>query len=847
MSLQAAFKRAMAQLQPLGLPPHTVLWVMPRVETLAAFRALWAQAHASQPSLGPIVQTVDRLSRPVAQGPWLSLQLDLAAQLRDATDLHEGLASEQLFALAQEILELAWRWALVRKYNSNLTEQAPSGLMAYQGSGFFAAREAEIVVRVAQIYESDLLALVQPFVWGGVGAAPQAVVWFDDGEQLPRFWLGLNCPGVPLVHLRLPEVQGGAVEPPPVSVHDNGASHTWEALASELAASQRVKLHSAADESAQAQQAAAQVMRFLQEDPQEQITIVVVDRLAARRLTALLAEHQVLVDDRTGWRLSTAAVAAWFDSLLQQYMQQGEQLQNMVAPITGELVPGFEPWAVPRMQAVGQWATAWLALFGKVGAANTLAQDEAGKRLLAGLELLISLHTDTLLSAEDFHAFWRHWSESQRFRPLDIDSPVRMVPLLSTRLLPIARCVVLGCAQSHFQLSPPGLLPPAVALELGLPGPAQARLQNLSALYELLAQPVPVHLMHCEQAEGRPQSLLPELIWLDLLLVRAQADRPPKAGHDLSGPWLMMDEPSHWQVNPREPQTLNLHPLPGGASVPEVVGVTALDDFAACPLRFGLKHALPWPTRPPRDTMNFYALRGQFLHRWLQLASEHMRSNSAVASNQRAWRECLQQQLDGHWAAQAAPVRAQLHSVRPSLQQLIPQLAGQLAARAGHGWNYLESEYAVQGELTLARAGKQLGLRGRIDRLEQKGSQFAIVDIKFKKSADLKKGLKTPLSLPQLPAYQALMQAPEAQLAFLAVHDNQVEWLEFPSPEDASTQGWGQALVDSLQIALDDFFDDGNTWPAKPGEACTYCDVRAACRPPEAVHIEEETEDTRDE
>jgi hypothetical protein len=72
-------------------------------------------------------------------------------------------------------------------------------------------------------------------------------------------------------------------------------------------------------------------------------------------------------------------------------------------------------------------------------------------------------------------------------------------------------------------------------------------------------------------------------------------------------------------------------------------------------------------------------------------------------------------------------------------------------------------------------------------------------------------------------------------LSFLAVSQDGVEWIDFePLPEAEKQKGfssWGEVLFEQLSQELDAFFSGEQSWLARPGEACVWCDVRHVCRP----------------
>lgn len=810
--LQATpFAAAFDWLSRSGLDARQVLWVMPRIETVGSFKRHWAQHHAGLATLGPWVQTADRLSQPAAMGPWLALQADLVGVLRQLPLLGGGSSPSQLWGLAQEYLELALRQVLVQKRNT-------SALAQYCENNTFAAEEAQVVATLAQTYATELMHLL-PKPAEPEGSPPVQVIWFDDGETVPGLWLELFYPEVPVQVFKLPAIEG----PQP-----------WQILGATRfdGQSSPVALQVAPDETTQAQQAAHQILEWLREDPVSEIAVAVLDRLAARRLVGLLADVGVLVDDRTGWRLSTSNVAGWFDHLLQQFVEQG-QLTAMAQPFTGLPLEQMEPWSFGKTggrYTLAQWAEAFLTLFEKHELDTALQPDEAGQQLLTVLGLMRQVPAQTEFDSHEFLAAWRSWAESQRFRPLDIESPVRMVPLLSTRMRQFKRVLVLGCAQSHFQESPPGLLPPAVAQELGFPGPRLARIQKISALYELLLHSNEVTLVHSAQVAGKPETLLPELMWLDIVLRDSES-------HTQHWASLWHREPSSLEIEVREApeHALQLTALSNSGSMPDSLRVTALDDWKACRLRFGLKHALPWPPQRDEGAMRYEQLRGVFVHKVLEKTAQHMALPGQPVNQLQAWKQTLLDQAQLVWNKLELDDRATVYPFLKFFDQIVPRLAGKLMERQIQGWQFKGAEQQIEHTLVLQPSGASLVLKGRVDRLDTRGEALAISDIKFTNPAVLKKRLADPLAQPQLPAYQAMLNSPGAQLDFLGLHKDKVDWVSFPPLNDEySEQGfksWGEVLLSELATELNSFFDGKAVWQANPGDACEYCAVRGVCRP----------------
>lgn len=804
------FAQALDWLVQQDVPAGEVLWVMPRIETVSEFKRLWAQHHAGQASLGPLIQTADRLSQPTALGPWLSLQADLVGILRQLPKLSGGSSPAQLWGLAQEYLELALRQVLLQKRNTDV-------LTDYSANNVFSAEETRVVAQLADTYRAELMSLLprpEP-----MDRPVRQVVWFDDGETVPGLWLDLFFPDVPVQVFKLPAIEG------PIP---------WQQLGNRrfFGDSSPVVLQIAPDETTQAQQAACQIVQWLREDPQQEVAVAVLDRLAARRMVGLLAQAGVLVDDRTGWRLSTSSVAGWFDQLLQRFAAHG-QLDEMTQPFTGQPLECFKPWALGQSGSrctLGKWSAAFLALFEQQGLDAVLQVDEAGQQLLTVLGLMQQVPSATEFDSKEFLAAWRSWAESQRFRPQDIESPVRMVPLLSTRMRSFARVLVLGCAQSHFQESPPGLLPPAVAQELGFPGPRLARVQKISALFELMLHSQKVRVLHCAQVAGKPEMLLPELSWLDIVL-RDGADLEL----DWSSRWYRQLPSLEIEIHAQAEEDLRITALADSGSVPDSIRVTALDDWVACRLRFGLKHALPWPAQREEGRMRYEQLRGIFVHKVLEKTAGFMALPGQASQQLEAWKHALLDQAQAVWSQLDLADQATVYPFLRFFNQIVPRLAGKLMERQIQGWQFKGAEQNVEYRLTLQPSGTPLNLKGRVDRLDKRHSELAISDIKFTSPVALKARLKDPLTQPQLPAYQAILNSPDAQLDFLGLHKDKVDWVSFPPLGDEYQQqgfsSWGEVLLDELARELDSFFDGQNLWQPNPGDACDYCAVSGVCRP----------------
>lgn len=866
-----------------------VLWMVPRVESAVAFKRAWlgwknqgrTLAGSRAAVVSPMVQTADRLSQPRAQRPWLRLKATVVEVLKQRP-LKGHLSGEQLWSLAQEYLDLALRVVLI--------QEATQSLENYRLAGPFAEMEAEVAVTLANLFKSELKALIPPLREDWKRKGIRTVVWFDDGEALPGFWLNTvlevgNNPGqTHLERIELPRIAKPEDWQDLLNAQSdaNAASRATDVLGADgvnAAGGSHIQISIAPDMTAQAQQAAWQVTEWMRQDSEAEVAIAVLDRVAARRLVPVLLQAGVLVDDRTGWRFSTSTVAGWFFDLLDTYSRQG-RLTTLEAPLNGGPVTAFYEaattkdsrntqsrvavatpnpsaprlceWTVGRKNTLEAWAQHWLNAFSNWGLSQVLSTDEAGKILLRLLRDFSALDSGLECDAEAFKHAWAGQAEGERFRPQDVVSPVIMMPLLSTRLRRFKRVLVLGCAQSHFKESPPGLLPPAVAQDLGFSGPSLGRSQKLSALHELLAGSHEVCISHCQMVDGKPESLLPEMQWLDILLRKSKLQA--NLNEEFSPLWLQKHRPLVHEVEAKTAEPLQLKALPG-MPLPEHLRVTALEDWVACPMRFGLKHALPWPDLSEWGEQRFEQLRGTFVHKVLEKASlwvyEQDQSGTTIEGRRAGvdlsfWKQTLSDQAEQVYQLLTLTEQAKIYPFLVFFNRLIPRIAGKLIERSIQGWVLYSAEKRVSADLPLGTSGQMLKFSGRLDRMDKRGAELAITDIKFKAKKVLSQLAAEPAASPQLPAYQAMLGAHEAKLMFLGIDKNDVDWIEFP-PYEGEALSWGDALWKQLSVDMEQFFlghpSRNATWQANPGQACDWCDARGVCRPDfDSIPVEDELE-----
>jgi hypothetical protein len=846
-----------------GFDPRRTAWLLPRIEQAAALRQALVRdsglssgfAHA------PVIITADRLSDHARSLPWLDLVLQVMQQLRDTPGLSmQAQSASQLWDLAAEYAELALACVAV-----NGSRQA---LETYRDSIALAGAEASVALLLAQVYQDTLQALLPEAPRQPDWPATDTVVWLDDGEPLPGHWLRRHAGGRRVLRVPLLLDDAAVFEHPLTSPP---------------------RLLDAPDVDALAHATAACIADWLREDPKASIGVAVVDRLFARRVRSLLEAASIRVDDRTGWRLSTTRVAGWLHTLLQAWFRSdwaaltaalesrwmpqaacfddGLFLQAWLRKLdasaealswdllcssalalcrtldtgrTEQSLPLLESSFSALAQALGDlgqhdrslsdWAADLLRFLMQTGADGALQADPAGQALLGLLRRLQRGQLETACSSTDFLLVLDKSLEASRFRADDIASPVRFMPLQSFRLQRFSRTLVLGCAARHFVPSPPGLLPPSVAKELGFSDAWLSRSQSLSALIELVHASPQLVFAHARFAAGRTEPLLG---WLRALLLSQQSgasDDPPESG---SFSRLVCRQQE------RQVRRLPVEPLQWqGAQPLAELSVEAVSDLAACPLKFALGRLAGLRDRHPGVASDRTAvLRGMWVHDVFERLHKSTQTD-ALPQDEVGWLAALQQAAMAAWGRLGAQSRQLLFRDRLEFDRHLPELAKKAHRRAQAGWRVQAMEHKLHRRLSYHDGAPPLLLRGRLDSLEVQDGQpdrRAIVDIKTTSKATLQQRSRQWMDYPQLPLYAWMLEEACEELAYLAARGDSPDWLPVPPPKSSdaailSPALMAQQVVARLTDALAHVFVEPSVASPLPGESCQWCDFAATCR-----------------
>jgi ATP-dependent helicase/nuclease subunit B len=614
----------------------------------------------------------------------------------------------------------------------------------------------------------------------------------------------------------------------------------------------------------EAHAAEVQVRRWLLAGKQS-IALVALDRLVARRVRALLERAGVLVQDETGWTMSTLAVSTvlmrWLDALQsdfyyqdlldllkspfifadqnsserKQALYQLEQLvrkHGVVSHLDAflDLAHGNAEvqTALVRLRQAAEtlrkstdtlsgWLRALDDSLSILGVLQGLAADMAGVKLLQALQTWQQeLAGD---STRVTRAEWRHWLAQQldahTFQDSSIDSSVLLTHLAATRWRSFDAVLLLGCDAAHLPSADNSgvWFNDAVRGTLGLPTREIYLAQQRDDLLGLLAMNDTVLVTWQASKNGEKNLLSPYLEMLRALHELAYSD--DLAERELGS--LL----EHAQVRVAEFSLPNETVMPAPSVlknlIPSRISASSYNSLIACPYQFYARHMLRLneldEVREGIEKRDYGEWVHGILHRFHQqfaLLNEHTRTTLEEALQQIS-SEMFAPTVERDYLARAWLLR---------WQQAIPvYLDAQLKSEA-EGWRYQNGEVPFEMPLT-----DELVLHGRIDRVDtQADGSVQVLDYKMMDATRLRNKLKEPGEDVQLACYAHVYEANEA--AFISIEKDKV--IPVAPPQDVPELA--QANIERLK----ELFAQMRAGAALPAhgvdEVCAYCEMRGLCR-----------------
>lgn len=657
-------------------------------------------------------------------------------------------------------------------------------------------------------------------------------------------------------------------------LHDRAAAfRSCTTLSPLLIPQQRLSLHGTHSLEQEAETLAFIVGQWLAQG-KTTIAVVVQDRLVARRARALLERASVLVADETGWTLSTTSastvVMRWLDNLDSRFHYQDlldllkspfifaawdparrrrgvyrlEQLirkHGLVSHLNRyRAMAGDEEAVVELLQFLGEaaklldkrktrslaeWLHGLLASLEVLQIRAALKRDQAGEQLL---QLLERLRLELAQDATGFgYAEWRHWLNQQLeeavFRDDSIASPVVFTHLAACRLRRFDGVVVAGADAAHF----PGqgresvFFNQAVRVQLGLPDRHAALNIQRQNLADLISACPEVKVTWQERKNGEPNPLSPWFERLEIFHVLAYGASLRGTGGGAALSPQVISQEKHDCVATLA-MTSRPTPVLPSSLVPSTISASGYNSLMACPYQFYTRHALRLneldEVSPALEKRDYGEYVHDILHRFHRAHPVLIGLDGAML--QQALRDITREVF-----AHAIEADFVSHAWALRWEASIPGYVAWQTAREQEGWRWQEGELERTREIPLAD-GRQLVLRGRLDRVDRKGDELAVLDYKTQSADGLKKKLKEPGEDVQLPCYALLLGEMPHQAVFVAVDEEDVRQVE-------AEEGVAE-LAEANRERLCDMFDamyQGASLPAQGvSQACDYCEMRGLCR-----------------
>ena len=600
-----------------------------------------------------------------------------------------------------------------------------------------------------------------------------------------------------------------------------------------------------------------------------QIAIVAQDRLAARRVRALLEREKILVCDETGWTFSTTSASAlimrWLDLVADDFYYQ-DLLDFLKSPLVFshieresrrdavsalemlirennavtrlerylelargpqqagclQLLQALEKaragWQTRRAQPLRVWLQLLTDTLSQLGILAPLSRDLAGSQLL---EMLEQAAAELSNASESFRfGEWRHWLnqrfENATFLDTGIDSPVVFTHLPATRLRNFDAALLLGCDSAHLPAPPPAsvFFNQAVRASLKLPtwqDTLQAEQRDVAGL---LARSTEM-LATWQAFQHSEPNLLSPLLAL-LATCHAQAYGTDLCDARLSA--LLAAQTPRAASIPSPSPAPSLSP----AQIPKEISASGYASLMTCPYQYFARHVLHLneleEVQIDLEKRDF----GTLVHHILY---EFHRRHPLFDAEDAATLEASLRAISQHIFAPLLRSNYLSQAWFSQWEKLIPSYLEWQAKRESEGWHWHNGEESQRVPFMLNN-GETLSLKGRLDRLDSGPIGLAVLDYKMKSKAALVKQLKQPGEDVQLPVYALLAGELATAAAYLSFDQDQVALVQ---PEE-DIQELAQQVATRLQSLFEELYNNAGL-PAHGAEtACAMCEMEGLCR-----------------
>jgi ATP-dependent helicase/nuclease subunit B len=456
----------------------------------------------------------------------------------------------------------------------------------------------------------------------------------------------------------------------------------------------------------------------------------------------------------------------------------------------------------------------WLAnlLQSLLALGTDLAEDAAGAQLLALLNLRAQeLETDQVrFSQAEFRRWLDGELEAATFVEHSIDSPVVFTHLAAARLRPFDGVILLGAEADRLPGAPAsGFFNQRVRAELGLPGHADNARDMQADLFALLATCPDTLVLWRAREAGEEVAVSPWFERLDALHRQTW-----KAG-------LEDAALRHWLNDlamSARPSAGTPVPAPVPRALPARLSVSAYNSLVACPYQYFARHVLKLNEEDEISAEVDKADYGSLVHAILYRFHRRHPLLSNIA-DETLFADLLEETRQAFAAPAAQDWFSQAWRLRWEAR-IEPYIQWQ-KQREQEGWRWQEGEQRQEREFALP--GGSITLYGRLDRIDRRADQVAVLDYKTESPQGLRDKHQARGEDVQLAAYALLLGDSVAETGFVSLEDSPPKWL---AAESADAGQEGRRLV-----AIFTGLNQGASLPAQGIEqVCTYCEMRGLCR-----------------
>ena len=692
--------------------------------------------------------------------------------------------------------------------------------------------------------------------WAASGAAPATDHLF---ALSPAAWIAVQAGGPDRLALALMSQAAPATRCLVIDA-DPPKKDPLAAIAAEV---EDVRMAVCGDFEHEAQRAAAHVLTCI-EGGRTPVALVAQDRLLVRRVRALLARHEVSLQDETGWKLSTTRAGAtvmsfvraaqsraggddwldWLKACAHTWPGTGDstwllhQVEAAVrrrgwagaAAVTSlplqpqaaawwaqvqDLVRGF---AAPGARSLVAWLESLRGALEGCGAWTSLQRDEAGQQVIAALHLASprALALTDRMGLDEFAGWIDAALEDGSFVPAAPGKvEVIITPLERAMLRPFGSVVMPGADERR--LGGPGmphpLLGDAAAQALGLRDAAGRREGELLAFAHLLRAP---HVTLLRRRDDRGEPLAPSPLVERLALAMARTGRTIPVSPD-----------------PRVLQDVNLQrlarPMPTAPEdlLPGRLSASSCETLRSCPYRFFALVLLGLRDAGELDEEVEKRDYGNWLHAVLDRFHRERPSGRPASEDEARLHEVARVVQEEHGLGDASflPYAA-------TFGRLVPRYVRWLHEREGKGGRWCDGEREFIARPEEWGGVEMHGIIDRIDRvLSAEGECIELIDYKTGSAQGLREKLRQPQEDTQLAFYAALVtrqsQPPQRLSAsYLPLDESDgIKALEHRDVEASAGR-----LVEGLGRDLARLRVGHALQPLGEGAACTFCEARGLCR-----------------